>query len=310
MKLETKKVKMVWWKSIQYDEEKLLDLYMGLTLSVAINIIECTKNIKKESVLCLGKQDFGYSVADLLNSKKKYSHNVNLDQFKNLDNNQKLSQRLFFKTLGFKNIDTLDLDEYEGANIIFDLNKDKTPKNLLNKYDFIYDGGTLEHIFNIGNALKHLTRMNKDRGVVFHSNPCNGYIDHGFFQISPTLYFDYYLTNQYNILYAGIIEQSIGRKIFPIRQDLYRTLDVNFGVKFTPKGVLNFCAQKSNETDEITTPQQGYYNAMWNDGKQKKYDVEMHVPLTNFKGIQYLFRFWIRTPYYLIEILKSLKKKF
>jgi len=282
---------------------------MGLTIIDAINIIDCTKNIKKESVLCLGKQKFGYSVGNLLASKKKYNHKVNLDAFKKLDNKQKLSQKLFFSTIGFEKVSTLDVDDYEGANIIFDLNKDETPNNLKNKYDFIYDGGTLEHVFNLSNALKHLTKMTKNRGVVFHSNPCNGYIDHGFFQISPTLYFDYYLSNKYKILYAGIIDKSIGRKTFPVRQDLYRTLDVDFGVKYTPKGILNFCAQKQNKIDQITTPQQGFYISTWNDKKQEYYNVENHISLYNLKLIQYLFRFWLKIPYNILEMLKSLKKK-
>ena len=282
---------------------------MGLNISTAVNIIDCTKNITKKNVLCLGEQNFGYTVADLLASKTKYGHNVNLDAFKKLDPRQKLSQKLFFNTIGFQEVDTLDVDDYEGANIIFDLNKDKTPSSLINKYNFIYDGGTLEHVFNLGNALKHLTRITKDRGVIFHCNPCNGYIDHGFFQISPTLYFDYYLTNNYKILYAGIIEQSIGKKSFPVRQDLYRTLDVNFGLKYTPKGVVNFCAQKVIKIDQITIPQQGYYNAVWSDTKQKYYSVENHVSLDNHKSIQYLYRFWIRTPFKIIELFKSLKKK-
>ena len=97
--------------------------------------------------------------------------------------------------MGFNQIDTLDIEDYEGANVIFDLNQTLLRNDLIDKYDFIYDGGTLEHIFNIGNALINLSRMLKTNGMVFHANPSNGYIDHGFFQISPTFYFDYYIQN-------------------------------------------------------------------------------------------------------------------
>ena len=62
-------------------------------------------------------------------------------------------------------------------------------------------------------------------------NPCNGYIDHGFFQISPTLYFDYYLQNNFKILNSVIIEKSIGSKTLNINQDLYRTYSPDFGIQ-------------------------------------------------------------------------------
>jgi hypothetical protein len=280
---------------------------MGLTITDAVNIISCIGKVSNESVLCLGEQTLGFSTKDLLDSKKKYGHSVNLEVFNKLDGKQKLNQKLFFATLGYEKIDTLDVDDYEGANIVFDLNKDKTPNNLKNQYDFIYDGGTLEHIFNIGNALKHLTNMTKDKGLIFHSNPCNGFIDHGFFQISPTLYFDYYLRNEFEILYAGIIDKSIGRKSFPVRQDLYRTLDMNFGPKYTPKGVINFCAQKQDKIEQITDPQQGYYISTWSNNKQKKYLVKNHVSFHNLKFIRHLLQFWNKIPYSIIELLKSIK---
>jgi hypothetical protein len=170
-------------------------------------------------------------------------------------------------------------------------------------------GGTLEHIFNIGNALNHLTRMTKIKGVIFHSNPCNGYIDHGFFQISPTLYFDYYLTNDYKILCANISDKSIGRKFFSVKQDLYRTLDINFGPKFTPKVVLNFCAQKLSLKDNITIPQQGFYISKWNNDKQKYYQVEICFDLQYLNKLRKIFEYYLRLPFYLIETLKSIKRR-
>jgi hypothetical protein len=114
---------------------------MGLPLEQALNLIHCTEKIKKENVLCLGMQNIGFTVNDLLKSKTKFNHKVNLNNFYNLNKKQKLDQFSFFKAIGFKNVDTLDLSDYEGANIIFDLNEDKIPSGLINKYDLIYDGG-------------------------------------------------------------------------------------------------------------------------------------------------------------------------
>ena len=281
---------------------------MGLPLNVALNIIECSKNTQKERVLCLGEQTVKFSIRDLINSKNIYNHKIDLDKFNDLDSTKLFTQELFFKTLGYNRVDTLDVSDYEGANILFDLNQNQTPKEHINKYDLIFDGGTLEHVFNIGNALKHLTKMVNKNGIIFHSNPCNGYVDHGFFQISPNLYFDYYLTNEFKIIYSGIIQQSIGTKVYPIRQDLYRTLDPNFGSKNTPRGVLNFCSQKLNDINEIVIPQQGFYMSSWNDSQQGRYIVEKHIKIQKHRFLQNLFSLWIKVPYAIINLLKSIKK--
>jgi 2-polyprenyl-3-methyl-5-hydroxy-6-metoxy-1,4-benzoquinol methylase len=280
---------------------------MGLNLTVALNIINCTKNIKKGKVLCLGAQTLKFSIKELINSKDLFDGTVNLKSFEDLNVKLVPTQEVFFKTLGFSQVDTLDVDNYEGASILFDLNKEFTPEDLIGNYDFIYDGGTLEHVFNTGNALKHLTRMVKKDGLIFHSNPCNGYVDHGFFQISPTFYFDYYLSNDLEIIYSGIIEQSFGQKIYAVRQDLYRTLDNNFGPKKTPKGLLNFCAKKTYEIDKIITPQQGFYSSLWKDNMQKTYEVKEHLPFTKYLLLQKIFHIYNNVPYFLIHIMRILK---
>ena len=66
---------------------------MGLPLTVALNIIECSKNIQKESVLCLGEQTVKFSIRDLINSKKIYNHNVDLDKFNDLDSTKLFTQK-------------------------------------------------------------------------------------------------------------------------------------------------------------------------------------------------------------------------
>ena len=74
----------------------------------------------------------------------------------------------------------------------FDLNEDELPERLVSRFDAVFNGGTLEHVFHVPNALTSITRMLRPGGVVVHVVPCNGWVNHGFYQISPTLMFDYY----------------------------------------------------------------------------------------------------------------------
>ena len=51
-------------------------------------------------------------------------------------------------------VDSIDKSEYEGATIIFDMNNEIFPE-LKGEYDTVIDSGTLEHIFNISQALEN-----------------------------------------------------------------------------------------------------------------------------------------------------------
>ena len=90
-----------------------------------------------------------------------------------------------------KRIDSLDISEFEGANVIHDLN---LPINelLAGTYDLIIDGGTLEHVFNLPIALASMSSLLKIGGRILHISPSNNYVGHGFYQFSPELFASFY----------------------------------------------------------------------------------------------------------------------
>jgi hypothetical protein len=53
----------------------------------------------------------------------------------------------------------------------------------------VWDGGTLEHIFNYPAALKNCMEMVKPGGHLILETPGNNYFGHGFYQFSPELFF-------------------------------------------------------------------------------------------------------------------------
>jgi SAM-dependent methyltransferase len=105
----------------------------------------------------------------------------------------------FFSSLGFQQVTASDVSDYEGAEVHLDLNSDILPPHLAGTFDFIYDGGTLEHVFHVPNALKHLHALLRPGGRVLHSLPITNFVDHGFYMFSPTLFLDYYEANAYRV---------------------------------------------------------------------------------------------------------------
>jgi hypothetical protein len=94
----------------------------------------------------------------------------------------------FFKAIGATHVDSLDNAEFEGANHIHDLNL-PIPADWKEKFDVVYDGGTMEHVFNFPVALRSAMEMLKQDGRLFINTQVNNTAGHGFYQFSPELFF-------------------------------------------------------------------------------------------------------------------------
>jgi len=93
-----------------------------------------------------------------------------------------------FKLLGAETIDSIDFSDYEKASILHDMNN-PIPDNLKNRFTAIFDGGTMEHIFNVPIGFKNCMQMLKIGGHYVAVTPANNMFGHGFYQFSPELFF-------------------------------------------------------------------------------------------------------------------------
>jgi hypothetical protein len=94
----------------------------------------------------------------------------------------------FFSLLGAKEIISLDYSAYEDASVIHDMNF-PIPNDLREQFSMVHDGGTIEHVFNISQALKNCMEMVQIGGHFIQVNVANNYMGHGFWQFSPELLF-------------------------------------------------------------------------------------------------------------------------
>src|SRR5437660_12629324 len=65
--------------------------------------------------------------------------------------------------LGATHIDAIDASDYQGATIVHDLNR-PLPLALHAQFDLVFDGGTLEHVFDVATALKSCMELVKPHG--------------------------------------------------------------------------------------------------------------------------------------------------
>jgi hypothetical protein len=94
----------------------------------------------------------------------------------------------FFRRLGATSVDSLDASDFEGATLIADLNQ-PLPQALRRRFSVVFDGGTLEHVFDISTALRSSLDLVELGGHYIASSPTNNWPGHAFYQFSPELVF-------------------------------------------------------------------------------------------------------------------------
>lgn len=94
----------------------------------------------------------------------------------------------FFRALGVEAMVIADVSAYEGATLLHDFNLPLPPEQR-RQFDCVFDGGALEHVFNFPQALKTCMELTRRGGHLVIAAPGNNFFGHGFYQLSPELFF-------------------------------------------------------------------------------------------------------------------------
>jgi len=89
-----------------------------------------------------------------------------------------------FAALGAE-LHCFDITASRGFEIVADLNFPLPPETH-GQYDIVYDGGTMEHCFNVPQVIANILSLTKVGGYIVHVNPIN-YFNHGFYSFHPDL---------------------------------------------------------------------------------------------------------------------------
>jgi hypothetical protein len=108
-----------------------------------------------------------------------------------------ISDRAFYSLFCDAEYHCLDQSAYENADIVFNLCNANLPSELESSFDFIFDGSTLDNVFDPAAALRNLTRLSRVRGRLFHvdrtSRRHNVYV-----AFALSWFHDYYSINQFD----------------------------------------------------------------------------------------------------------------
>jgi hypothetical protein len=90
-----------------------------------------------------------------------------------------------------------DFQPYEGSEVIHDFNYPIEQK-YHSKFDIVLDFGSIEHIFNIAQAIANLALITKKDGLIFNENPLL-MLNHGFYSLNPVFYYDFFTANEFEV---------------------------------------------------------------------------------------------------------------
>jgi len=115
-----------------------------------------------------------------------------------------INDRTFFGMLGVSDVAAIDISDYEGAAIIWDLCS-PIPDRLANTCDFIVGGSTLDNVFSPAQYIQNIARMLRPGGRWFEVNHANDFSS-PYVILTPPWYFDFFCVNMFSDCRVYVLE--------------------------------------------------------------------------------------------------------
>lgn len=151
----------------------------------------------------------------------------------------------------FATRDVVSIDLHGPTALQLDLNG---PIDLKRQFTTVFNHGTAEHIFNVANVFKVMHDHCAVGGLLIHESPFTGWIDHGFYTLQPTLYYDLARANGYAVVAVVVtqIQSQLAMRIVSREHLLAFALHV-------PNNAMLFVAMRKTTDASFRVPMQGVY---------------------------------------------------
>ena len=219
---------------------------------------------KFDTVATLGRQAFqGLNSLTLSKTVAKFGFKMSISEAESILTEQGGYAEPFYKWLGASSIVSFDYSSYEGATSIWDMNLNLN-QEFQGKFDFVSDGGTLEHIFNYASALREAMTLPKIGGIFLSATPANSYLGHGFYQFGPDLPFSILKPqNGYGLGGIHLIEmrnKAIFFEVLPPEKSRGRAL-----ASTSWPALMYFWGKRTGEIPARLTAMEPNYESVWID---------------------------------------------
>jgi hypothetical protein len=232
------------------------------------------------SVMTYGVQNMGGGYAAILDALQSVEYPVyplDEDSRVTVGRYDSLHQDCFFKMLGFTTVHSLDGFPLENPTFVHDLNE-PIPLEMHQQYQLVCDGGTMEHVFDVKTVLTNTVQLLALGGYVLHITPVSGWINHGFYQFSPTLFLDFYSENGFELMEMNIL---LGKDPGWVGESVMEYRDAHSMKDFLGHwGLIFFVARKVAHVETIVNPTQNAYKTQSNPERLRFYQSNLQAPVT------------------------------
>ena len=237
-----------------------------------------------DSVMDMGAIELHVKKNDFLNITQSYGYKPDLKDFPFIDNwpNNSLnseSSKPFWRMLGFKKTDCLDIIDRYGAKYV-NLNEPLKDQSLFNAYDLVTDFGNNEHPFNTAEAYRTMHRICKKDGLMWTCQKLYG--NNGFYNYDVSFFESIAAANKYVIVNSYLTcwtdkDQDCLR--LPLSQSLIDCLDLN-----KASIGISYLFRKTSDNDFLFPIQ--HHIKSGNDWKNgDTYFVPVMMPETTHLGV-------------------------
>jgi SAM-dependent methyltransferase len=132
----------------------------------------------------------------------KQIEKIDIDRQTSYSKGETILDHSFFSLLGFSNCVAVDVSDFEGAEIIADLNR-PISSDLEAAFDLVVDGSLLDNIFDPVTGLRNIARMTKPNGRVLLINLGNyakSFSGIPYTMLTPAWFYDFFAINGFSDL--------------------------------------------------------------------------------------------------------------
>lgn len=124
-----------------------------------------------------------------------------------------------YAALGMNQYSSIDINGQLNS-LPFDLNSCIEERyDFTQRFDLVTNNGTTEHLFNQQAVFDNIHRLTSVGGLMLHAVPFLNYINHCFFNYSPTFFYNLAVANSYTLLALGVGVKE-GNAIVAAREDV------------------------------------------------------------------------------------------
>ena len=167
----------------------------------------------------------------------------------------------FYRALGFSRYDAIDINS-KYQSLVMDLNRDlDTSYGFRNAYDLVVNTGTSEHVFNQAAFLRNAHNLARPGGLMAHVVPFTGYINHGFYNYQPNLFYDLASANGYSVVRFQMADRDevlvdLGK---PSDQAAYFLPYLGLATRNPKNNTFLVVLLRKSSDDDLVYPCQGKY---------------------------------------------------